>query len=266
MALHIYNYSNNERAGETQTMNWQSNRINILHVDDEPEFADLAARLLENEDDRFSIEKTTSAEDGLEEISDCLPDCIISDYNMPGMNGIDFLRQVRESHPQLPFILYTGRGSEEVASEAISAGVTDYLQKGHQSSLYTVLANRITNAVKRYESDKQRERWRQAVEAATDGVGIISADGQYVQLNDAYAFVFNASKADLVGTNWREWYPPEEVQRFEEEILPQLRKEGKWRGRAVGRRTDGTRCKQALSLSLLDDGGHTCMLEEQNND
>jgi DNA-binding NtrC family response regulator len=48
---------------------------------------------------------------------------------MPGVDGLEFLASVREEYPDLPFILFTGKGSEEIASEAISRGVTDYLQK-----------------------------------------------------------------------------------------------------------------------------------------
>jgi DNA-binding NtrC family response regulator len=103
--------------------------IRILHVDDEPDFADMAASFLEREDDRFSVETATSAAGGLNNIKDRPPDCIISDYDMPQQNGIEFLERVRDEYPELPFILFTGKGSEDIASDAISAGVTDYLQK-----------------------------------------------------------------------------------------------------------------------------------------
>ncbi|QCC48787.1 response regulator [Halobellus limi] len=73
---------------------------------------------------------------------------------MPATDGIEFLEAVREDHPELPFILYTGKGSEEVASDAISAGVTDYLQKGTGSEQYELLANRIRNAVEAHESHR----------------------------------------------------------------------------------------------------------------
>ncbi len=61
---------------------------------------------------------------------------------MPGQDGIEFLESVRAIDEKLPFILFTGKGSEEVASEAISAGVTDYLQKHQGTDQYTMLANR----------------------------------------------------------------------------------------------------------------------------
>jgi len=131
--------------------------IRVLQVDDESEFLDLATTYLSRQDDRFSIETASSADAGL----DCLAandfDCIISDYDMPGMNGIDFLQAVREDYPELPFILFTGKGSEEVASEAVSAGVTDYLQKQGASEQYELLANRVTNAVEQRRARTQAE-------------------------------------------------------------------------------------------------------------
>jgi len=123
-----------------------SGPIRVLHVDDEPEFTDLTATYLEREDDRITVETATGATEGLDQLTDRI-DCIISDYEMPQTNGIEFLETVRERYPDLPFILYTGKGSEEVASEAISAGVTDYLQKGHGAEQYELLTNRLTNAV-----------------------------------------------------------------------------------------------------------------------
>ncbi|PSP89924.1 HTR-like protein, partial [Halobacteriales archaeon QS_4_66_20] len=108
-----------------------SNSIQILHVDDDPDFGDLVATFLERENEEFEVIQKTSAGDALDRLDrDAGVDCIISDYDMPGKNGIDFLEAVRDEFPELPFILFTGKGSEEVASDAISAGATDYLQKG----------------------------------------------------------------------------------------------------------------------------------------
>ena len=121
--------------------------VRVLHVDDDPSITDLTATYLEREDDQFTVETATNAEDGLKTISDRPPDCVVSDYEMPGLNGIEFLQAVREEYPDLPFILYTGKGSEAVASDAIAADVTDYLQKSSGSEQYELLANRIRNAV-----------------------------------------------------------------------------------------------------------------------
>lgn len=132
-----------------------ANPIRVLHVDDEPTFADLVATFLEREDDQFTVETATGAEEGLAHLTDHDVDCIVSDYDMPERNGIEFLESVREEYDELPFILHTGKGNEEIASDAISAGVTDYLQKKPGTEQYQLLANRIRNAVEQYRAVRQ---------------------------------------------------------------------------------------------------------------
>ncbi|MFY4815672.1 PAS domain S-box protein [Haloarcula sp. AONF1] len=132
--------------------------IRILHVDDEPSITDLTRDFLERETDLFSVETAASADEGLEVVTDRPPDCIVSDYNMPNMDGLEFLQAVREEYPDLPFILFTGQGNEEVASEAIAADVTSYLQKQSGTEQYELLANRIRNAVNARRETKRADR------------------------------------------------------------------------------------------------------------
>ena len=87
---------------------------------------------------------------------------------MPAKNGIGFLEEVRETDPDLPFILFTGKGSEEVAGDAIAAGATDYLQKGSGTDQYTVLANRIQNAVEQYRSQRRAEEHQRITRVIRD--------------------------------------------------------------------------------------------------
>lgn len=124
----------------------------VLHVDDDPEFSEMVSIFLAREDDRFAVVQATSASLGLDHLSEQAFDCVISDYDMPDCNGIEFLEEVREEFPDLPFVLFTGKGTEEVASDAISAGVTDYLQKRASTCQYTVLANTVSNAIEHYRS------------------------------------------------------------------------------------------------------------------
>ncbi|MCJ0619038.1 PAS domain-containing protein [Haloarcula hispanica] len=131
--------------------------VSILLVDDDEALATVTAELLEREDERFTVETVPSATDGLQAMDRSLPDCVVSDFEMPETDGLEFLQAVRERHPQLPFIMFTGRGSEEIASDAISTGATDYLQKQSGAEQYELLANRISNAVTQYQSRKQLE-------------------------------------------------------------------------------------------------------------
>lgn len=148
--------------------------IRVVHVDDEPGFAELVSKHLTRQDDTFEVHTATGPAAGLDLLETFDVDCVVSDYDMPNRNGIEFLADVRADYPELPFILYTGKGSEEVASEAISAGITDYLQKQPGSDQYTVLANRIRNAVESYRSRQElRERNRRLETLISNLPGVI---------------------------------------------------------------------------------------------
>ena len=98
--------------------------IRVLCVDDEPDLADMAAAFLKRDGDRLSVRTVESAQEALAVLDGDPIECIVSDCDMLGTNGIELLERVRTAHADLPFILYTGTGPEVVASDAISAGVT----------------------------------------------------------------------------------------------------------------------------------------------
>lgn len=103
--------------------------IRVLHVEDDAAFADLVATYLERERESFTVVTETDPREVLDRLEETPVDCVVSDYEMPHLDGLDVLEAIRERYPDLPFVLFTGQGSEEIASEAISAGVTEYLQK-----------------------------------------------------------------------------------------------------------------------------------------
>ena len=138
--------------------------ITVLVVDNEPGFAALAGEMLERERDSIVALAATDGTEALSILEDRAVDCIVSDYEMPAMTGLELLERVREDDPELPFILFTGRGSEEIASEAIAAGVTQYLQKESGREQYAVLANQITNAVAQYRTETELRESEQRYE------------------------------------------------------------------------------------------------------
>ncbi|TKX60786.1 response regulator, partial [Halorubrum sp. SP9] len=146
----------------------ESTGVSVLLVDDDPALAGLTADILSEQESQFAVETVTSASEGLDRLATDNFDCIVSDYDMPGQNGIEFLKTVREEDPALPFILYTGKGSEAVASDAIASGVTDYLQKDSGTAQYTILANQIRNAVERHRhrdrAQATRDQLRQIID------------------------------------------------------------------------------------------------------
>ena len=131
--------------------------VRVLHAEDDAQLGALAGEFLEREGE-LVVTHVEDAPTALDRLAAEDFECIVSDYDMPGMTGIEFLDVVRGEYPDLPFILFTGKGSEEVASDAISKGVTDYLQKETGTEQYEVLANRIENAVDGYRTERELER------------------------------------------------------------------------------------------------------------
>ena len=240
----------------------ESREVSVLHVDDEAAFTDLVATFLEREDERLAVVTEQSAADGLAALDGGDIDCIVSDYQMPGTDGIEFLEAVREEHPDLPFILFTGKGSEEVASEAISAGVTDYLQKGGGTDQYTVLANRIQNAVARHRAEQQAERGFHALETAREGISLLDEAGYFTYVNDAFCEIVGYDREDLVGEHWELLYPEEDIEGVYEEILPSIPPEGRWTGQTTYVRADGERALVDHALSVCSEGSYICLITE----
>jgi len=177
-----------------------SGSIRVLHVDDDPTLGDLVATFLEEEDDRISVVTVEDASEALAALDDHDIDCVVSDYDMPHMNGLQLLDAVRERSPGLPFILFTGKGSEEIAGEAISRGVDDYLQKETGTEQYAVLANRIGNVVDQYRSERDEQLFRTLIDHATDAVFVIDEEtGRFVDVNETATERLGYDRDQLLG-------------------------------------------------------------------
>ncbi len=244
----------------------ENDTIHVLHVDDDIDFGEMAAAFINREDERFEIETASSPSDGLTHLTDSAFDCVISDYDMPHQDGIEFLKTVREEYPELPFILYTGKGSEEVASDAISAGATDYIQKETGTDHFSVLANRVKTLVERTRAERQRQQLVEAIEAAREGIGIIDSDGYYTAVNRAYADAYGTRPSELVGKHWTKLYPESETEYIRNEVLPTVEEVGYWRGRTTGLRAGGETFVQDCVASATERGTTVCAIQDVSDE
>ncbi|WP_436927612.1 response regulator [Halosimplex amylolyticum] len=235
-----------------------SESIQVLHVDDDPDLVELVATVLEREDERLTVETASTVADAIARLDEMEIDCIISDYEMPGRNGLEFLETVRTDRPDLPFILFTGKGSEEIASDAISAGVTDYLQKEIGTEQYTLLTNRVINAVERARAEQAEQRQLRAIETAQEGISILNADGEFIYVNEAYAALYEYDRGEMLGAHWSLLYPDQDTQSMRETILPAVRANGFWRGETTGLRADGNTFIEDHRLATTDHGELVC--------
>ena len=125
-----------------------SRDLRVLHVDDEVSHLDLAKELLEMADEDLVIESVASSKEALKLLKSETYDCVVSDFQMPDLDGIELAKRIRV-FSDVSIILYTGRGSEEVAETAFTAGVDDYIRKEIDPSHYQVLARRIRFVVEK---------------------------------------------------------------------------------------------------------------------
>ena len=188
--------------------------ISLLYVDDEPGLLEICRFFLEQTRE-FMVDTSESALDALERLTCRHYDIIISDYQMPRMDGLEFLREVRKTNPDLPFIIFTGRGREEVAISALNAGATFYLQKGGDvESQFAELANEIRLAVSKRHSEKEliesERRYRDVVDMQTDFIVRFAPDLRIVFANNAYCRYFSLDKSACIGSKFRPVVPVKE--------------------------------------------------------
>ncbi len=144
--------------------------ISVLYVDDEQGLLDLAKIFLEDSGE-FQVEISTSASHVLDSPKVPSYDAIVSDYQMPEMDGIAFLKIVRERFGKVPFILFTGRGREEVVIEALNNGADFYLQKGGEpTAQFAELSNKIRYAVARKQAETELQRKNDELNASYEQI------------------------------------------------------------------------------------------------
>ena len=121
----------------------------------------------------------------------------------------------------------------------------------------------VRDISERKEAENALQRQIEAVEASIDGIAILNAREEYVHVNQAHAQIYGYDDPEaLVGKTWRMLYEDDELARFEDQIMPRLARDGRWRGEAVGKRKDGSTFPQEVSLTALDDGGLVCIVRD----
>jgi len=176
--------------------------IRILHVDDEGTHLEFTKTFLEELDEGVVVDSATSPQEALDLQEEKSYDCIVSDYKMLSMDGIELAQRVREKS-NVPFILYTGQGSEEVAESAFEAGIDDYIRKEPEPSHYQVLAKRVRQNVDKYRAE---QLYRKVVDESRDGI-IILAGMEIAFMNQAAATLFGCKSPDgFIGRTAMEYF------------------------------------------------------------
>ena len=121
----IQSQSNFER--ELKVEKDKKENIKVLLVDDEEEFVRTLSERIQLRD--IGSKVVLDGEKAVESLEEEIPDVMVLDLKMPGMNGIEVLKKVKEAYPQVKVVMLTGHGSEKDEEEARKLGAFDYLQK-----------------------------------------------------------------------------------------------------------------------------------------
>jgi PAS domain S-box-containing protein len=244
--------------------------ISVLFVDDEPALLDIGKIYLEREAG-VTVTIALSAAEGLKHLEKSSFDAIVSDYQMPVMDGIGFLKEVRSRSRSLPFLIFTGKGREAVVIEALNSGADYYIQKGGEPiSQYAELGHKIRRAVQQRRGEaalKRKHAILQAILAASpQGIAYVR-NRTFQWVNDSLAAMLGYHRNELRGLHLAKLY--ENAGAYEEighRIQQDLKSAGKCTIITRFRHKDGFSIDTEIHIAPLDAGnlhfGHMILMND----
>jgi PAS domain S-box-containing protein len=171
------------------------NSIKILHVDDDPDFLKVSKQILA-ERGSFQVDTASSVDEAAEKMKKETYDAIVSDYQMSDTDGLQFLKELREEGNSIPFVIFTGKGREEVAIKALNLGAHGYFNKsGPPETVYGELAHGMRQIVDKRRAEqsflKSEDKYRRLVETLREGIWVID--------KDSYTTFVNPRMAEMLG-------------------------------------------------------------------
>ena len=205
-----------ESSEETVLNVAKTERIRVLHVDDDPAFLKVAKQCLDTQGE-FEVDTASSVNEAFEKLKKKEYDVVVSDYQMPNKDGLEFLSELREKGNTAAFIVFTGKSREEVAVKALNLGADRYFGKsGQPETVYGELAHGIKTTVnfrKAEQASKESgEKYRSLFENMLNGFAYCRmmfdekdkpVDFVYLDVNDAFEKLTGLKKR---GCCWKESY------------------------------------------------------------
>jgi len=221
-------------------------KIQVLFVDDNEPLLNVGSEYIERDAPDFEITTSKSATAALDLLEFKKFDAIISDYQMPIIDGLEFLARVRAKDDLIPFIIFTGRGREEIAIQALNLGATHYVVKGGDpKSQYAELIHIVRSAVEYIREKKARfeseERYRIVFENANDGILMVGREDHKVQsANAQFCEMIGYTHDETLDLTIADIHPKEELENIMDLFEKQARNEIRIAERVPVLRKDGT--------------------------
>src|SRR5512143_557975 len=126
----------------------------ILIVDDEKDILAVTAAMLAREN--FVTLSAANGREALDKVLESGPDLVLLDYMMPGMNGLDVLKEIKKVRPETEVVIVTGRGSESTAADSIKLGAADYVSKPFErQALVSTIKRVLAEHKERLEAERE---------------------------------------------------------------------------------------------------------------
>jgi PAS domain S-box-containing protein len=193
-------------------------RMRVLHVDDELGLLKVAKQCLEMQG-QFQVDAASSVEEAMEKMKKETYDAVVCDYQMPGKDGLEFLKELRQSGNAVPFVVFTGKGREEVAIKALNLGADGYFNKsGAPETVYGELTHGIRQVVeKKRASDALSEsetKARTLLKNLPQKIFFKDKNSVYVSCNENYARDLKIKADEIEGRTDFDFYPKELAEKY----------------------------------------------------
>jgi PAS domain S-box-containing protein len=233
--------------------------IRVLHVDDELGFLKVAKQCLELQGP-FHVDTVGSVEEALNKLKEKEYDAVVSDYQMPGKDGLEFLEMLRKNGNTIPFIMFTGKGREEVAVKAWRLGADHYVNKtGDPETVYCELAHCLRSTVKKHFAETQIgekvQKLQTIYQNAVEGITYVDAEQNIVYANKAFADIIGYEQEQLAGMNVRRIVDDENWAKIENETKRRQQGESSRYEAEFRRRDSAVRNVLISGAPLLDHDG-----------
>lgn len=225
----------------------------MLHVDDDPCLLSVSKQCLEMEG-AIQVDSVLSTEEALAKLETDNYDVLVSDYQMPGRDGLELLKELRSKGEAIPFIMFTGKGREEVVIRALNLGANQYVNKvGDAETVYVELAHSVKELARTKKAEKALDRLAIAVDCTVDGIAVADINGIIQFVNPAWAKMHGYTTSELLGKHLSVFHTEDQMKAdvipFNEKVL----KTGSNRGQVGHVKKDGTVFPTLMTTALVLD-------------
>jgi PAS domain S-box-containing protein len=235
-------------------------KIKILHVDDEAAFLAVATQCLE-EQSNIQVDTALSAKEALKKLKHSKYDVVVCDQQMPEKNGLELLRELRRQGNNVPFILFTCKGKEDIAIEALNSGVYRYIEKeGNAEVTFEELKHSICAAVREQRTEKLLKKTETRLRQITDNIQdllLLLDENLVIKFASAsYKSVTGFAPSEVIGKRAYDFVHPDDLPKILEVTKKAFKENTVGRFEARVRRADGSYVfLEGIGKPLVDENG-----------